>query len=86
MLIILIERIFFGWLISIQVLPLLNHRVWKQLIFKALCNQSVYFVVLAKVLLGICIHIYMYKRIYIHAPALETVAAMVNGLSQKHVF
>jgi hypothetical protein len=50
MLISLIKRNFFSGLISIQVSPLLNHRGWKQLIFKALCNQSVDFVVLAKVL------------------------------------
>jgi len=57
MLISLIRRNFFSELISIQVLPPLNHCGWKQLIFKALCNQSVDFVVLAKVLLGICIHV-----------------------------
>ena len=57
MLISLIKRHSFSELISTQVLPLLNHRGWKQLIFKALCNQSVDFVVLAKVLLGICIHV-----------------------------
>lgn len=57
MLISLIKRNFFSGLISMQVLPLLNHCGWKQLIFKASCNQSVDFVVLAKVLLGICIHV-----------------------------
>jgi hypothetical protein len=57
MLLSLIKRNFFSGLITIQVLPLLNHGGWKQLIFKALCNQGVDFVVLAKVLLGTCIHV-----------------------------
>jgi hypothetical protein len=58
---------FFSKLISFQVLPLLNDLGWKQLIFsvyircfvklRALCNQSVDFVVLEKVLLGLYMHV-----------------------------